>query len=56
MKFLYSIRQKEIANIRSRAKRGEEEGSERSTVLLMMLFMVFQRVRGFEEDEWMNEE
>ena len=45
-----------FANICGSEERGEEERRKRLTVLLRMLFIVFLRVRGLEEEGRMSEE
>ena len=41
-----------MANSCSRAARGDDVGRERFTVLCRMLFMIFQRARGLDEEDW----
>ena len=35
-----------------RAARGDDVGRERFAVLCRMLFMVFQRARGLDDEDW----
>ena len=41
-----------MANSCGRAARGDDVGRERFAVLCRMLFMVFQRARGLDEEDW----
>ena len=44
-----------MVNICSRAATGDDVGRERFAVLCTMLLIVFQRVRGLDEEDWTNE-
>ena len=41
-----------MAKICDRAARGDDVGRERFAVLCRMLFIVFQRARGLDEEDW----
>ena len=44
-----------MANSCSRAANGDDVGRERFAVLCRMLLIVFQRVRGLDEEDWTSE-
>ena len=44
-----------MANRCDRAARGDDVGRERFAFLCRMLLIVFQRVRGLDEEDWTND-
>ena len=44
-----------MANSCGRAARGDDVDREKFAVLCGMLLMVFQRTRGFDEEDWTSE-
>ena len=41
-----------MTNSSGRAARGDDVGRERFAVMCRILFMVFQRARGLDDDDW----
>ena len=56
LKFSFvTLSEKYVANSCGRAARGNDVGRERLAVLCRILLIVFQRVRGSDEEDWTSE-
>ena len=49
------LAEKCVENSCGRAARGDDVGREQFAVLCRMLMIVFQRVRGLDEEDWTSE-
>ena len=49
------LSEKCVANSCARAAKGDDVGRERFAVLCKILLIVFQRIRGLDENDWTSE-